>query len=182
MLGNLLAARQGVLHGLLSVSAALPTAALLTFLTLSAIGNIIELPPPSDWRLIRRFERNEAVFNELRDAVRGEGGLESISLARVEPADFEAVGISSEQLETYRTQMKRLKVLWVNEIREEPENVYFGVKYRGSSIEKYYRYLDSPPTTGTIVEKIRVADVEAFGTVYRPIGDGWYLYAYETSD
>ena len=64
----------------------------------------------------------------------------------------------------------------------EPENVHFGIKHRGSSIEKDYRYLEGPPITGTIAEKIRVADVEAFGSVYRHIKGGWYLYAYEISD
>ena len=75
MIGNLLASKRVVLHGVLSVAAALPTAALSVFLLSSAVN--FYMFPPSDWRLIQRFERNEALFDELRDAVVREEGLTS---------------------------------------------------------------------------------------------------------
>ncbi len=176
--GTHLAFRTKRQHGLITAVLTPVVGGLLAFSLLSYL-----FPPPlSDWRLIRRFERNEAVFNELRDAVRGEGGLEAISPERIEPADFEAVGVSPDQLRAYQAQMKRLKLLWVNESSSEPENVYFNVDGTRSFIEEDYLYRDNPPTTGTIVEKIREDDVEDFGTVYRHIKDGWYLYAQKISD
>lgn len=175
--GKLLATRQATLHGLLSVGIALPTAALLTFLALF----VLFPPPPADWQLIRRFERNEATFNELRDAVRGAGGLESISALRIEPADFEAVGFSSKQLETYRAELKRLKLVWVSE-SSEPESIYLPADYRGSAVNKGYMYRPTSPYPGQLVAKITADDVKGSSTVYRPIKNGWYLYAEAVSD
>lgn len=174
--GTLLASRKRTLHGLVAASLTPVTALLSVFV----VAYTLFPPPPSDWRLIRQFERNEALFKELRDAVQG-GGLEAISLERVEPPYPEAFGISPEQLTDYRTKIKRLGLRSVTEQRSA-SSVTFSVKNTRSLIVKDYLYLERFPRAGTTVEKIRADDVEAFGAVYRPIRDGWYLYAREISD
>ena len=174
--GKLFARRQGVLHGLWSAGIALPTAGLLTFFALFALFP----PPPADWQLIRRFERNEAAFNKLRDAVQGAGGLESVSARDVDPADFEAAGFASEQLGVYRAELKRLKLVWVSE-GYETGSVYLLGDFRGVAVNKGYVYRPTSPDPGQVVAKI-AADLEGTSTVYRPIKNGWYLYAEATSD
>lgn len=175
--GTLLASRKRTLHGLVTASLTPVTALLSAFVVAYALFS----PPPSDWRLIRRFERNETLFNELRGAVQGEGGLEAIFLERVEPPYPEAFGISPEQLTDYRIKMKRLGLRSVTEQRSA-SNVMFSVKNTRSLVVKDYLYLECFPRAGTTVEKIHVDDVKVFGALYRPIRDGWYLYAREFSD
>ncbi len=175
--GKLFAPRQGVLHGLWSAGIALPTAGLLTFAVLFALFP----PPPADWRLIRRFERNEATFNELRDAVRGTGELESVSALDVEPADFGAVGVSRKRLEAYRAYLKRLKLVWVSD-SGETESVYLLADFRGPEISKGYVYRPASLDLGQLVKKIVTDEVQGSTTFYRPIRDGWYLYAKAVSD
>ena len=147
--------KRAVLHGILSVGIALLTVALSTSLFLSAID--FHILPPSDWRLIQRFEHNEAAFNELRDAVRGEEGIES-----------------------YRVVMKRLGIADVSESKS-PESVSFSLKRDGFLSYKGYVYRQTAPPQEQIVEKITEEVVNAKG-VYRPITDGWYLYAEAISD
>ena len=177
-LGATLAPWRKTWHGLITAALTPITGGLLALLMLVYFFP----PPPSDWRLIRRLERNEAVFYELRDAVRGEGGLEAIFLERVQPSDLQATGFSSAELKAYRADMTRLGLVSVHEHGGSPENVTFSVKQDGFSISKGYVYLQELPIYAHIVRRISNRDVEAFGAVYRPIRDGWYLYAREISD
>lgn len=174
--------KRKVLHGSVSTGLALPTAALSTFLLLSVIN--FYTSPPSDWRLIRRFERNEALFNELRDAVQGDGGLESISLEHVSPTDFETVGVSLGQLKHYRRAMKRLGVKGVDEggKYQKVQYISFSLVRNGSNIYKSYIYQQTPPFSEQIVEEITEEAIDSNREVYRPIEDGWYLHAFNESD
>lgn len=176
-LGATLAPWQKTRHGLIAAALTPITGGLLALFLL----NYFFPPPPSDWRLIRRFERNEAVFYRLRDAVRGEGGLEAVFLKRVQPSDLRAAGISSAELTAYRAEMTRLGLVSVREHTGAAEDVTFGVEQNGS-ISKNYVYLRELPPQARVVERIRNRDVEAFGAVYRDLGDGWYLVAYKESN
>ena len=143
--------KRKVLHGSVSAGLALPTAALSAFLLFSTID--FYTSPPSDERLIRRFERNEASFSELRDAAQTENGL------TYHYATMERLGISS-----------------VNHSAGS-DIIYFALDKRGSSTIKYYVYRKTPPPAKQIVKKISGSD----DYVYRPIRDGWYLYVEATS-
>ena len=113
--------------------------------------------------------------------MQGAGGLESISTRDVDPADFEAAGFSSAQLEAYRAELKRLKLVWVGE-GYETGSVYLLGDFRGSGVDKGYMYRPTSPDPGQVVAKIVVNDLEGASTVYRFINDGWYLYAEATPD
>lgn len=175
--GTLLASQKKILHGLFTSLFASVMVWLLIFTLLYTLFPT----PPSDWRLIRRLEQNEAIFNELRDAVRGEGGLEAIFLARVQPSDLQTIGFSSAELKAYRADTTRLGLVSVREHSGTPENVMFSVKQDGFSISKEYVYLQELPLHARVVKRIRNRDVEAFGEVYRDLGNGWYLLAYKRS-
>ena len=165
--------KRAVLHGVLSVGIALPTVAFSTFLLLSTIG--FHMSPPGDWRLIQRFEQNEPMFNDLRDPVQKEDGLESISSEYKELDDSKASGISPKQLENYRKAMKRLGIISVSKSRSF-EGVSFSLKRNGFLTYKGYVYRRIPPPLKQMVEKTSGEVIDVDG-VYRSLGDGWYLYA-----
>ena len=110
------------------------------------------LSPPGDWKLIWRFERNRTLFDEFRDAAQTENGL-----------DYKA--------------MNRLGISSVSH-RKNPEGIYFALDKDGFNTIKYYVYRQTPPPSRLIVKKISGSD---YG-VYRPLGNGWYLYAKAISD
>lgn len=180
-LSSLLSKQKRVLHGV--------GAAILTPLTWSLLAyvlfQIILQPVPSDRSLIRRFERNEAVFNELRQAVQGEGEPEAIPASpsqSTENYSAESLELSQQQLEAYQADMRRLRLRWVSEDSSNPNVARFGLTRIGPDIEKYYLYSEIPPSNGIMVTEIIEADVLDEGRVYREIREGWYLYARPISD
>lgn len=151
----------------------------MTFSLLSIVSFYLYLP--GDWWLIRRFERNEAVFNELRGVVQGTDGLRAISLKDVEPTDFEVFGISLEQLESYRRELKRLGLYAVYRSTTSG-SIYFSLDKLRPDTFRYYVYRQIPLPPEQVVEKIVENEVIGSAGVYRPIADDWYLHAEAISD
>lgn len=139
-------------------------------------------PPLSDRHLIRHFKRNEAAFNELRDAVRGEGGLESLPLLRTKPIGLQEIGVSVSQVEAYHVKLRQLRLVSVSERYNSPEDVLLQPEQRSAYLHKSYVYLQTPPAATQIVKRTTAKKLEALGELYRPLGRGWYLYAYNVDD
>ena len=148
-------------------------------LFLIVLGGCGESEHPKDDTLILNFKRNEVDFEHLLTMLREDKKLERVDDTWTKPDDPATIGVTKEQIKSYRALFSRLGIPRGFYAFHDPERFTllasaYGLSVSGSA--KGYAYLVQKPdlVVGNL-DEYWPADGKSF-TAYRHIKGNWYLY------
>lgn len=145
---------------------------------LMTIGTIFDPgpPAPSDFAMIRHWEKHQGTLDKITDMLRYDPALNRIGMNWTEPEDPDRANVTKERLAQYRELMKNASIISVG---RGHRSVFFLYHASGPSVSGFGKGFVRGESSRQAEIVDSDLDAAAAGRkkvfLQRPISDGWWL-------